>query len=527
MNTPSSTRGNRARRAAASFILGTVALAGCIVVPAVSATAETATAPETAALTGAVSTAPAATPAAAASITFTRTWQKVLSNSNKPVWFGSPGVGVLDNKGVSVIVGDKGGTIWALHATDGSVVPGWPYQAKVPVQSTPSVLGVGSTARVFVGVGESSAPTKGGYLALSATGHKIWLKTPYLYPSGTGEKRGVMSSLSIGNLQTGSDVVGGSMGQMQLAINAKTGSTLKGFPWLQADTNFSTPAVARISGGTGRDFIIEGGDSTAGVAAGGYRYKNGGHIRILRATGNAGTGVKNGGLVCQYNTNQVVQSSPAVGRFLAKNTLGVVSGTGTYYKGAADSNKIIAINTACKKVWAVKIDGSSKPSPALADADGNGKLEAVTISAKGTVYALDGATGKAIWKRSLGYATDGGITTFAAPNAKFQYILAPTSHGLFILDGRNGRVVTQLAPTIRMRSSATVTADPSGQIGITIAGQIEGQRPLINGHQVTRGYVAHFVVGGASVKTKVTTVQTKGAWPMFHHDPKLTGFANQ
>ncbi len=95
-------------------------------------------------------------------------------------------------------------------------------------------------------------------------------------------------------------------GRLEDELRASTGAVLPGFPWFEADSNFSTPALADLYG-NGQTEIIEGGDSTAGLAEG-VQYQNGGHVRVLSQTG---------GLVCEHNTNQVVQSSPAVGEFLS------------------------------------------------------------------------------------------------------------------------------------------------------------------------------------------------------------------
>ncbi len=491
--------------------LATTAIAAIAAVPILVAPAATAVEPTVLTVTD-----PAATPNEFATLD----WKRELKNWHKPVWFGSPGVARLDSKGTSVIVGDMGGAIWAFHVNDGSTVSGWPYKANGGIMSTPSVRGSGPDARIFVGVGDSTAVTKGGYLSLKANGRKAWFVQPYLQPGKRGGKRGVMSSMSVGNIQTGGDVVGGSMGQMQYALNARNGRTLKGFPWLQADTNFSTPALVDIDG-KGKDYIIQGGDSTQGIA-GIYHYRNGGHIRILKPRGNSGQKYGNQGLRCQYNTNQTVSSSPAVGRFLSGNRMGIVVGTGNYYKSPkpSDTNKIIAIDTNCKKVWSRTLDGVTRPSPALADVEGNGSLDVVMISEKSTVYALNGKTGKTIWTRKLNLSTNASVTTFQAPGAKFQYILAPTSKGVFILDGRNGSIVQQIGADMRMRSAATVTVNSDGRIGITMGGQGRGNR---NGTVTMVGEVRHYLVNGNYAPVK--TVQTKGAWPMFHHDPQLSGYA--
>jgi PQQ-like domain len=439
---------------------------------------------------------------------FELVWQRNF-NGNGSITTGSAGVADLDGE-LSVIVGTTDGYAIAMHVADGTTVSGWPYSTSgVAITSTPSVAGTGSSALVYFGVGTSSKPANGGYLALTATGDKAWYRRPHSLPSASSPLRGVMGSLAVGNLQTGSDVVGGSMGQMQLAMRGSDGKTLTGWPWLQADTNFSSPAVAKIFPGSARDYVIEGGDSTAGVA---YwsPYKRGGHIRILRPKGYSGHPYPNQGLACQYNTNQVVQSSPAVGPFLAGMADGVVVGTGTFYRNASDTNKVIAINTTCHKIWSRLLNSRTLSSPALVDLAGTGSLDVVEVSGAGRVYALNGEDGVSVWTTDIGENATGSVTSFQVPGEDYQYILVPGNSGLYVLDGRDGSILTRFGD-MRLKSSATVTRDPDGSIGITLAGNSSGS------------IVQHFRLVGSSVET----VQTPGAWPMFHHDPQLTGYAKE
>jgi len=453
-------------------------------------------------------------PAAPADLELELVWERTLNS--KAVTMGAPGVADLDGQGPSVIVTTASGMVHAMHAADGSDVAGWPYKTnKIGIASTPSTWSSGDEARVFVGIGKAEARTKGGYLALTNKGKKAWYRQVHLLPSSKSEIRGVMSSLAVGNLHYGADVVGGSMGQMQLAMSARKGTTVPGFPWLQADTNFSTPALAKLRSNVDTDYIIEGGDSTAGRSYA-QTYKNGGHIRILRASGNKGKKYPNDGLLCEYKTNQVVQSSPAVGKFLAGGKFGIVTGTGIFYKNKTDTNRIIAINAACKKQWSVKLDSDTRSSPALADVEGNGSLDVVTISRAGTVYALNATNGKTLWKRALGGVTYGSATTFASPDGSFQYVLAPLQKGLYVLDGRDGSIVTKVG-SMRLWSSATVTRDPDGSIGITIAG---GSGRTAAGDLAAN--IEHYRVVGSNVET----IDTPGSWPMFHHDPQLTGYSD-
>ena len=157
-------------------------------------------------------------------------------------------------------------------------------------------------------------------------------------PTDPYPHNGVMSSMAVGNLQGRLAVVGGSMGQVQYAMDARTGAVLPGFPWFQADDNFTTPALADVNG-DGRNEIIEGGDQSPGISYGTV-YKKGGHMRVLRDTGYYGHSQPNAGLICEKTPNQTMPSSPAVGRFLGRRRPGRGrSAPATAGSGASDTNR--------------------------------------------------------------------------------------------------------------------------------------------------------------------------------------------
>jgi hypothetical protein len=451
---------------------------------------------------------------ASTAMTFTRTWMHTLNDAGSPIAGSSPIVATLDGRGPSVVIGDRAGLEYAFHLSDGSLVVGWPASTGgVAIDSTASVLGSGPAAAVFVGVGNSARPSAGGYWAVNADGTTRWFVRPQAAPNPSGFA-GVQSSLAIGALQMGTDVVSGAMGQEEYAMNSATGAVLTGFPWFEADTNFATPAIADLTG-AGHDEIIEGGDSTAGIAYG-YRYSNGGHLRILQRLGNYLAATPSGGLLCQYNTDQVVQSSPAVGRFLASAGIGIAFGTGTYWPGASDTNKLLAVDSQCRLKWRTALDGASTSSPALANTFGDGSLYVVEATRKnpssGTLYVLDGPTGRPMWSAPIPGGVYGGVTTADLTGRGYQDIIVPTPAGVFVFDGKTGARVATIETGIGVQSTALVTADPNGTIGVTVGGY--------DGHN--QGVLAHYQLEGS----QGSQANVAGAWPMFHHDPQLTGDAS-
>jgi hypothetical protein len=449
------------------------------------------------------------TPTGLSASSFVTTWSKTLPDRNGPIGESSPIVGTLN--GVSaVVVGDRDGNLWAFNKSTGTPLPGWPYHANGPIDSPPSI----GANYVTVGVGDAGDSNVGGYLAVNANGTKKWETTVALAP-GASTLSGVAAGLAYGLMQNKTAVVAGSLGQQEDELNASTGVVLPGFPWQQADTQFDTPAVANIYH-NGKNYIIEGGASTANPAFN-PPYESGGHMRVLDQTGNLGQPANNDGLACQHDVNEEVDSSPAVGDFLSPTSTGVVMGTGTYFANRSDEDAVIAFFPNCTVAWEAHLDGSTGDSPALVSALGGSGLQVAegtsTGPNSGTVYLLNGSgragNGLTIWSTNVDGQVIGSITS-ANLGGGHQDLLVPTTSGLFVLDGTSGAVIAHLAQgLIGLQSAPLVTGDPDGLIGITIAGY--------NGNNT--GEIIHYEVKG----TNGSLADEAGAWPMFHHDPQLTG----
>jgi hypothetical protein len=454
-----------------------------------------------------------AAPAQAQGYGLARIWSVTLPDAGAPVAQSSPDVATLDGM-PAVVVGDRAGYVYALSLASGAAVPGWPVATGAGVDSTPSVaaLTAGSPDdTVFVGVGDAATPAKGGYEAISPNGTEAWFVTVENPSSDHRPGEAVIASLAVGDLQGGTDVVAPSVGQEEYALNADNGATLTGFPWFTSDSDFSTPALADLYG-NGKTEIVEGGDQSAGIADG-VTYDQGGHLRVIAPTGTAGTNSPSGGLDCQYNTDQGVESSPAVGQFLAGGAVGIVVGTSNW-PGGSDADKVLAFDSHCNLLWAANPDGSTTSSPALADIMGNGSLdvvEGVDNGTSGAVWALNGQTGAPLWQQAVSGRVMGSVVT-ADLGTGYQDVIVPTTHGADVLDGRTGQLIETFATTIGLQNAPLVTDDPNGTIGVTVAGY--------NGNN--QGVVMHFELAGSNG----ANADEAGAWPMFHHDPQLSGNAD-
>jgi hypothetical protein len=439
-------------------------------------------------------------PVHAAGVTLTPVWSHTLDdggNSGIDSVMGSSPMEINLDGSPSVVFGDGAGHIYAYNLGNGTAVPGWPASTGgVPVESTPSVNG----SDIFIGAGDSRDDT-GGYEAFGPNGQRLWVTTVGKFYGTDTPIVGVQASLAVGDLQGSTDVVAGSLQQNEDALSAANGAVLGGFPAFQ-DTNFSTPALADVYS-NGRTDIVEGDESSPGVAFG-YSYQQGGLLRILGPDGN---------IICQYQANQAVDSSPAVGEFLGGGQVGIAVGTGNTFAGASDTDVLFAFNTGCHPVWADTLSGLTTSSPALVDALGKGEYQVAEGTDNGTtgkVYLLDGSTGKPFWSKPVIGRVVGGIVS-ANLGGGYQDLIVPTTLGLQILDGKTGAILaTYDQDFLGMQNSPLVTENPDGTIGITLAGYLETNQD---------GYVVHLQVNGSNG----TVVNEKGAWPMFHLNPQLTG----
>jgi hypothetical protein len=453
-----------------------------------------------------------AAPHAAVAPTFVKTWTDTFNDGDRPIVLSSPVVADLA-KGPAAVVGDEGGHLYAVYLAagpGGKPVPAYTVSTGNGVNSPPSSL----DGRVYFGIGWAASSKVGGYEALNSNGTFRWSRYAPNPSTDPTKDNGVQSGLAIGTLQGQTAVVAGSLGQNESLINASSGWQLKGFPWFQADSNFSTPAIADVEGVAGQNQIIEGGNTTAGLAYG-TTYVNGGQIRILNQAGNGGsTAHPNAGLYCDYRVDQGVDSSPAVGDILAGSTPGIVVGTGIERADETATDQIITINSRCQRAWVATLDGGTLSSPVLADGLGNGDLQVIEGTTSGMVYSLSSLSGGVHWRTQLPGEVIGGVVT-ADLGGGYQDIIVPTSKGAYILNGKTGALVETLESGIGLQSSPLVTRDANGTLGITIAGYTVNESG-------EHGIMEHFELAGS----KVSTVSEAGAWPEFHHDPQLSGNAN-
>jgi hypothetical protein len=438
-------------------------------------------------------------------------WSASFLNDHHAFGLSSPVVAALP-RGAAAVAGDRSGHIYAIYLKPGATggpVTAWTVTTKGPdgpigVDSSPSSEG----GDVYVGVGYAGQ-RGGGYEAINPNGSQKWFRDAANPATDPTRDAGVAAGLTVASLQSQTAVVGPSLGQNTYVWNAASGKRLSGFPWYQADTNFSTAAVADVEG-NGRNQIVEGGNTTAGTSYG-TTYADGGQIRILGETGNAATPKQpNSGTSCVYKIDQGVDSSPALGDIFSGRP-GIVVGTSTERPDKTSTDDLFGLNGACHKMWQAKLVGATTSSPALADVLDNGLLQVVEGTESGYVYCLSASSGAVHWRTKVPGEVVGGVVTVDLGSGA-QDVIVPSTLGAFILNGKTGALVQALETTIGLQNSPLVTDDPNGTIGITIAGAAYGPHAVME----------HFEIVGSDG----SEVTAAGTWPEFHHDPQLSGNAN-
>ncbi|MBV8462158.1 MAG: hypothetical protein JO368_02605, partial [Acidimicrobiales bacterium] len=419
----------------------------------------------------------------------------------------------------SMVVGDRRGFLYAYElGASGSAVslPGaWPTtNGSGPIDSTPSVLSSnGAAANILVGSGNDPDPTTGGFQSFSPAGIQQWFQAPMDPPTDASPNSGVQAGITIGDLRGQTSAVAGSLGQVTYALDAASGGTLAGWPFLNTDSTHSTAALADLYG-SGQNEIVEGSDQSAGFGAG-QQYSDGGHLRILTASGNQ---------VCRADTNQTVDSSPAVGGFLTGGATGEVVGTGSFFAGASDTDTVRAYDSHCQLQWASRLDGSTGSSPALSDVRNDGRLEVVEGTDQGpgqsgSLYVLDPTSGQVLCQApDIGRVIGSVVTANLYGNGNDILVptLSNTTNGIQVFDGFCNPIGT-LDTNLGLQNAPLVTDDPNGTVGITLAGYV----PSSGGNSPAVGRIDHFEIAASNGAGAVGG----SAWPMFHHDPQLTGNA--
>jgi hypothetical protein len=410
----------------------------------------------------------------------------------------------------AVVVGALDGKVYAFDMGTGADEPGWPAQTSNPVNSSPAaadVVGDGHD-RVFVGSGQAAntvagACSGGGTYAFEPTGAVRWHN---IGSDAACPNEAFHSSFAIGDItgDTLPDATIGSLGLVAPSYTAASGVINPGWPFFTDDTVFSSPALANVTNG-GLPDVIMGGDATPGPSN--FR---GGMVRAIDGTGH---------LIWQFNVDEQVRSSPAIGDLDGSGQPSIAFGTGNFWLthgGSQDATSVFVLNESGQLKWRKDLGGLTLAGPALADVAGTGHPDIVEGTAgtpanpnSGLIWVLDG-NGNPLpnWagRATVGGVIIGGISTADLTGSGYQDLLVPTGDGVFIYDGRTAQQIGTIGlGQIGFQNNPLITDDGGGNVGITVAGtQPDGT-----------GVVEHWSAAGGQLGAI--------SWPMFHHDPHHTG----
>jgi hypothetical protein len=389
-----------------------------------------------------VTSAHAADPAPGWAIT-TNGWNR----SSSPVIADVNGDGVPE-----VVVGHEDGYVRVVDA-DGHALPGWPRPA-IMAGSSPTAID-GSPAigdlnhnggrQIVVGVGSVFQPNRNG---------------------------GVIVFRSDGSIAC--------RFRTQDAFNQWSGGPPDGY----SDGVFSTPAIGDVNGDGYPDIVFGSWDhnvhaidrscheisgfpylvgDTVWSSPALYDVDHDGRMEIFVGNDYLGDAAFSGGVfhsldwqngvVRQLWTRRitdVIQSSPAIADINGDGRLEAVVGAGDYFH-RSDGRRVFAWDLATGATvagWPVLTGGVTFSSPALGDLDGDARADVVIGSHDGVLQAYKGNGGR-LWSVNLPFNNGPGHTITAAPiiadmnGDGHNDVGVGNDFGFYIVDGRDGHVLSR------------------------------------------------------------------------------------
>jgi hypothetical protein len=441
-----------------------------------------------------------------------------------PIAQSSPTVATYQGRTIAA-VGSENGLVYVLNVATGAELPGWPRAMAAPagesaaIESSPAIAyldGPDGAPSIIVGSGSTWVHNSVGEVeAFSIKGGPKWV---FRVGRAPGTAVGVISSPAVGDI-TGNgqqDVVFGSWDHHIYALTP-AGSLVPGFPFNNADTIWSSPALRRMPKQTEDDIFLgsdaSGYDGCTGGFIGDYRYEAGKLAVVWRD--------------CE---NQAIWSSPAIGAIDGR--LAVVVGTSFFYQPfTSDTDEVIALDALNGRPlpgWPVKTSGPVVGSPAIGviapgvrgvvdtawECAGSSAADCAPPNGPNAshVYAWDGQ-GTLRWTATLlGGQAFGSPILVPLGGGVINDVLAGSTNGLYPISGASGGFLDGSSEATGINPGCEVFNAPA-------VAEVAGTWDLVDacGGPNRPGEIAAY-----AIPTQPSASDTP-AWQMFHANPDHTG----
>ena len=321
----------------------------------------------------------------------------VTSDDKDPIYpdkgfiYSTPAIGDIDNDGeLEIIVASAGGNIYAINST-GQVEWRNLNSSWLWIQSSPAIADIDNDGKMEIVVCSYGYADTPGIYVLNTMGQEKW---HYLIAN---HMVWIQSSPAIADIDKDGDVeiiVGSSDGLHVINSSGKEewSYTSKHWPIYGLD---SSPAIADINNDGEMEIVV---GSTCPFDC----PLNEGQLFVFNSKGT---------VEWNYTAGYSVSSSPAIADIDGDGELEIIVGSYCYdtKTNLSTYGMLYVFDSKGEVEWSYQTDGAIVSSPAIADIDGDGKMEVIVGSNDGRLYVLN-SKGEVEWS----YQTDGAIVSSPA-----------------------------------------------------------------------------------------------------------------